>query len=78
MRTCDKCVPAEEHDKLQRQWNRMCWLCVVLMALVAGLGVLAMEWRKDLSETRQALDRANGSLMDKSYPVYVKPVRRVK
>jgi len=58
MKTCGKCVPIEAHDKLNRQWILMCWTCVVLLALVAGTGVLALEWRQELSYTNQQLDKA--------------------
>lgn len=41
----------------------MCWLCVVLMGVTAVAGVLALEWRERLSETRVALDKSTELLM---------------
>lgn len=68
-KTCGKCVSIEEHKKLERQWNWMCALCVVLMLIVAGLGVRAMHWRQDLMETRQQLDHVSDALARKALEV---------
>lgn len=70
MKTCGKCVPIEEHRKLERQWNTMAWLCALLLALTAATGVIAMNWRSELSDTRQQLDRAADALAAKGLEEY--------
>lgn len=57
-KTCGKCVPVEDFDRLRREWNYMCALCVVLMLLVAVGGVLSLEWRRELLDTKQQLTNA--------------------
>lgn len=72
MRTCDKCVPAKEHDDLRRLFDYLLGVVVFLLITLCLVGWSALEWRKELSETQHQLDKANAALMDKSCPVFVK------
>lgn len=49
----------QERAQEKKYWNGLCLICVTLMVLLAVVGGAALEWRKELAYTRQALDRAN-------------------
>lgn len=79
-KTCGKCVPIEEHEKLERQWAGMAVLCAVLMVLVAIGGVYLMESRKELVEAKQQIFQLQDTLATKERAESraLKIVRRVK
>lgn len=74
MRTCEKCVPVDDHNRLHRQWMCMCLLCFFLTALVAVGGVLALHWRAEVSELRQQLDSTTQAKIDHGF-MDLKPMK---
>lgn len=54
----DYCVTSTEYLRVHREWVRMCWLCVVLIASTAICGVLMLDYKQEAMEYRHALDDA--------------------
>lgn len=57
---CSTCVTSKEHDRVHRQWVRMCWLCIFLIASTAAFGVLMLDAKTEVSALRQDIDNATG------------------